>query len=380
LGVPYALFWAVVGASLRFIPYVGPVLAAGAPILVSLAVLPGWTQPLWVVGFFVALELFTNLVLETVLYAGAAGVSQVGLLVAVAFWTWLWGPIGLLLATPLTVCVVVLGKHVPGLEFLSTLMADTPALAADVAYYQRLLARDQSDAFERIERHQAAEGRETVYDALLLPALNYAERDRLEGRLSLTEEEMVIGATRELLTDTEAAALSAPSAESGETERSGDVDEGLSIPASSGPAVLSVLAYPVNGDADAVALRMLEQLVGGEAIELEIASTGMLSSDLIAAVRQRACRVLCLADLPPSPSSKSRYLVKKLRAAFPELTIVVGRWAPDALADDNPRRLSDAGATHVTTRLLEARDVLRQFVHASIADVRTNADAEPVQS
>ena len=205
LGVPYALFWAVVGASMRFIPYVGPVVAAGAPILVSLAVLPGWTQPFWVVGFFAALELFTNLVLETVLYAGAAGVSQVSLLVAVAFWTWLWGPIGLLLATPLTVCVVVLGKHVPGLEFLSTLMADTPALTPDIAYYQRLLARDQSDAFERIERHQAAEGRETVYDALLLPALNYAERDRLEGRLSPSEEEMIIGATRELLTDTEEA-------------------------------------------------------------------------------------------------------------------------------------------------------------------------------
>jgi predicted PurR-regulated permease PerM len=359
LGVPYALFWALVGSSVRFIPYVGPVLAAGAPILVSLAVLPGWTQPLWVAGFFVALELFTNLVLETVLYAGAAGVSQVGLLVAVAFWTWLWGPIGLLLATPLTVCVVVLGKHVPGLEFLSTLMADTPALTADVAYYQRLLARDQSDAFERIERHLTAEGRETVYDALLLPALNYAERDRLEGRLSPGEEEMVIGATRELLTDTEAA-RSARTAESAAKEHAGDNDS-LAIPASSRRTPLSVLAYPVNGDADAVALRMLNQLIDVDAIEMEIASAGMLSSDLIAAVRQRACRVLCLADLPPSPASKTRYLVKKLHAAFPELTIVVGRWAPDMLADDNPGLVSDAGATHVTTRLLEARDILRQL-------------------
>jgi predicted PurR-regulated permease PerM len=361
LGVPYALFWAVAGASLRFIPYVGPVLAAGAPMLVSLAVLPGWTQPLWVAGFFAALELFTNLVLETVLYAGAAGVSQVGLLVAVAFWTWLWGPIGLLLATPLTVCVVVLGKHVPGLEFLSTLMADTPALSADVAYYQRLLARDQNDAFERIERHQAAEGGETVYDALLLPALNYAERDRLEGRLSPAEEEMIIGATRELLTDTEAARL-APNADSATSERAEEDDErlaSLAPPAApSRPEPLSVLAYPVNGDADALALRMLEQLIDGDAIDMEIAPAGMLSSDLIAAVRERATRVLCLADLPPSPSSKARYLIKKLRAAFPDLTILVGRWAPETLADDNPRLLSDAGATYVTTRLLEARDIL----------------------
>ena len=129
LGVPYPWIWATLGAVLRFIPYIGPVLGAGAPILVSLAALQGWARPLWVVGLFVLLELFTNLVLETKLYAGAAGVSEVALLVSVAFWTWLWGPLGLLMATPLTVCFVVLGKHVPGLEFVGTLMADTPALS-----------------------------------------------------------------------------------------------------------------------------------------------------------------------------------------------------------------------------------------------------------
>ena len=131
LGVPYALVWGALGAALRFVPYLGPVIAAGAPILVSLAALPGWADPLWVFGMFVVLELFTNLVLETALYAGAAGVSQVALLVSVAFWTWLWGPLGLLMATPLTVCLVVLGKHVPGLTFVGTLMADTPPLAPD---------------------------------------------------------------------------------------------------------------------------------------------------------------------------------------------------------------------------------------------------------
>ena len=105
-------------------------------ILISLAALEGWKGPLLVVALFVCLELFTNLVLETVLYAGAAGVSQVARLVSVAFWIWLWGPLGLLLATPLTVCLVVPGKHVPGLEFLGTLMADRPALAPEYNYYQ----------------------------------------------------------------------------------------------------------------------------------------------------------------------------------------------------------------------------------------------------
>ena len=201
LGVPYALVWAVLGAALRFIPYLGPVLAAGAPIVVSLAALPGWTGPLSVMGLFIALELFTNLVLETAFYAVAAGISQVALLVSVAFWTWLWGPLGLLMATPLTVCLVVLGKHVPGLEFVGLLIADAPALAPDYAYYQRLLARDQSEAADLLERHIEVEPPRSVYDALLLPALNSAERDRLEGRLSLEEETTVLDATRELLAD-----------------------------------------------------------------------------------------------------------------------------------------------------------------------------------
>ena len=202
LGVPYPLVWGTLGAALRFVPYLGPVLGAGAPILVSLAALPGWAGPLSVVGMFTALELFTNLVLETVLYAGAAGVSQVALLISVAFWTWLWGPLGLLMATPLTVCLVVLGKHVPGLSFVGTLMADTPPLAPEYGYYQRLLARDPGEAADLIERHIKNEPWGTVYDALLLPALNYAERDRLENRLSPDEEAAVIEATRELLTDT----------------------------------------------------------------------------------------------------------------------------------------------------------------------------------
>jgi hypothetical protein len=109
------------------------VLAAGAPILVSLAAPKGWTGPLIVLALFVVLELFTNLVLETVLYAGAVGVSQVVLLVSVTFWTWLWGPLWLLMASPLTVCLVVLGKHVPGLAFVGVLMDDTPALAPESA-------------------------------------------------------------------------------------------------------------------------------------------------------------------------------------------------------------------------------------------------------
>ncbi|HYB94726.1 MAG TPA: AI-2E family transporter [Vicinamibacterales bacterium] len=367
LDVPYPLVWGALGAALRFIPYLGPVLGAGAPILVSLAALPGWTQPLWVVAMFVVLELFTNLVLETALYAGAAGVSQVALLISVAFWTWLWGPLGLLMATPLTVCLVVLGKHVPGLTFVGTLMADTPPLAPEYGYYQRLLARDPAEAADLIEQHIKADSWKTVYDALLMPALNYAERDRLEERLSPDEEAAIIEATRELLSDVaDSIRRAQPSPDT--------IDEAIP-PSEAGRDPLRVLGYAANGGSDEVALEMLAQMVGDLPIAIEPASTRMLASELIALVRSQAVSVICLADLPPSPLSKTRYLVKRLRAAMPDLRIVVGRWSPPALADDNTQALKDAGATLVATTLAETREYLGGLVE--IVRIPAPAATEP---
>jgi predicted PurR-regulated permease PerM len=353
IGVPYPWVWAALGAALRFIPYLGPVVGAGAPILVSLAALPGWAGPLGVVGLFVVLELFTNLVLETVLYAGAAGVSQVALLVSVAFWTWLWGPLGLLLATPLTVCLVVLGKHVPGLEFLGTLMADTPALAPEYGYYQRLLARDESEAADLIERHITAESPRSVYDALLLPALNYAERDRLEHRLSPDEEAAVLDATRELLSD------AAESIRRLQPDPSARFDDSR-LPGPREP--LRVLGYATNGVADGLALTMLGHLLDDLPIVVEITNARLLASELVSLVEAQGVSIVCLADLPPSPPSKTRYLVKRLRAAYPGLRILVGRWGPPALADDSAAGLREAGATLVASTLAETRTYLGGLV------------------
>jgi predicted PurR-regulated permease PerM len=355
IGVPYALVCAILAAALRFIPYVGPIIGAGLPILIGLAALPGWTRPLSVAGLFLVLELFTNLVLETVLYAGAAGVSQVALLIAVAFWTWLWGPMGLLMATPLTVCLVVLGKHVPQLEFLATLMADVPALAPDVSYYQRLLARDQSEASDLIDRYVRTQDPATVYDALLLPALNYAERDRMEGRLLAEEETVIVDGTRELIAD--AAAFShARTARQPESEPGGTNGDRVRI-----------FGYAVNSIADELALQMLGQILQDVPAVIEVCSERLGSSEITNRVREEGYGIVCIADLPPSAPSKTRYIVKKLRASFPDLKIVVGRWAPPSLVDDSAQPLLDAGATHVTSTLLETRDRLSELVQSPLA-------------
>ena len=345
LGVPYPFVWGAIGGGLRFIPYVGPIIGAGAPILVSLAAMPGWAGPLAVIALFVALELVTNLVLETRLYAGAAGVSQVALLVSVAFWTFLWGPLGLLMATPLTVCLVVMGKHVPGLRALGTLMSDTPALAPEYGYYQRLLAHDIGEAADLIDRHGRTETPTSVYDALLLPALNYAERDRLEQRLSVEERDLVIASTRELLPD------------AAEVIRR----QAGPAPAARDTAV-RVLGCAIGGVSDEIALAMLADLLSGTPIALEALPLPPTATDLVTAVRTARASIVVIADLPPSAPSKTRHLVKRLRAALPDVKIVVGRWAPPIMTDENGQLLKQAGATFVASTLSETRAYLLTLV------------------
>ena len=140
IGVPNALLWGVFGMLLRFVPYVGPWIATAMPVVLSLATSQGWSQPLWTVGLFLALELVVNSVLEPWLYGSSIGVSSMGVILAAIFWTWLWGPIGLVLAMPLTVCSIVLGNYVPQLRFLPVLLGDSAALQPHEQMYQRLLS------------------------------------------------------------------------------------------------------------------------------------------------------------------------------------------------------------------------------------------------
>jgi predicted PurR-regulated permease PerM len=209
LHVPYPLLWGTLGALLRFIPYVGPWIATAAPLLLAFATLPGWVSTFYVLILFIVIELFTNMVLETVLYAGAVGVTQVALIIALAFWTWLWGPMGLLLATPLTVCLVTLGKHVPGLDVLATLIAEEPMLTPEARLYQRLLAREDHDARLIVEERLRECPKEELFDQLFRPALAYLERDRRRGRLTGDEARAINEMAQRLAEELGAAAPAA---------------------------------------------------------------------------------------------------------------------------------------------------------------------------
>ena len=171
LGVKFAVLWGFLGAMLRYLPYVGPYLAAVLPVSAALAFTEGWTTTLLVIGLFGTLELVVANVIEPKIYGQSMGVSEIALLVSAAFWAFLWGPIGLVLSSPLTVCLVMLGRYVPQLEFLAVLLGDEPALDLKDSFYQRLLVRDQDEAEELIIERQKTEPAEAIFDSMIIPAL-----------------------------------------------------------------------------------------------------------------------------------------------------------------------------------------------------------------
>ena len=305
IGVQYAFLWGFLAAVFRYIPYIGVWIAALPPIILSLAMFEGWVQPLLVIGLFLAIELLASNVAEPRLYGRSIGVSEVALLVAAAFWAFLWGPIGLVLSSPLTVCLVVLGKYVPQLKFLDVLLGDEPPLDAHVTFYQRLLARDQDEATQLVLAQAKASSPEQVYDEFLVPALNYAKRDRERDDLTESDEQFVLQATREILEDLgERREAATQAKEAIHAEDRGNA---------SAPIPLRVLACPARDQADRLALEMLRQLLDPAKWVVEVAAVETLTADLVAQVAEQAPALVCIGALPPGGLAHARYLCKKLR-------------------------------------------------------------------
>jgi hypothetical protein len=365
IGLPYAILWGFLAAILRFIPYVGPFAAAIMPGALSLAVFQGWLWPIVVVGLFLALELLNNMVLEPLLYGESAGVSGVGLLVAIAFWTWLWGPVGLVLATPLTVCVVVFGKYVPRMDFIGVLMSDQPAMASNMSYYQRLLAMDQAEAAEIVEEHLTSHPTEQIYDEVLIPALSYARRDRELGRLAEDGEQFVFRATREILEDLNSL-MPKSSSEAAESEKGAMAANGLTAAL---PKV-RILGCPACDEADELALQMFRRLLDSTRYDVEVMSDAVLTSEVVALIGEKTPALILIATVSPGGLAQTRYLCKRLRARFPNLKIAVGQWG---MGSEDSNSILLAGADRVGTTLIETRE---QMIH--LCQTSAHSEAQTV--
>jgi predicted PurR-regulated permease PerM len=340
IGVPYAALWGFLGTCLRYVPYIGAWVAFAFPLVLSVAVLPGWTPPLEVFGLFLVLELFISNVVEPWLFGRSVGVSEVALLVAAAFWTWLWGPMGLVLSTPLTAGLAVLGRYVPNLEFLSVLLGDEPVLEPYAVYYQRLLARDQDEAVDLVEEYAQAHDAKEVFDAVLVPALSLARRNQERGHLSRAELDLIRHATSELLEETW-------------LPRATPHADATSDPTPQGQVTL--FGCPARDELDELTLEMLQRLLDPARCRFEVLSPDALTAEVLAKVRAEDAAVVCIGTLPPQNLAHARYLCKRLRGSFPKLKIVVGCWGWDGDRIKIEQRLKDAGADLVATSLLEAR-------------------------
>ena len=342
IGVPNPILWGCLATVLRFIPYLGPVLAALFPIALSFAVAPGWTLPLLTIALFIVLELFSNNVLEPWLYGSSTGLSPVAVLVAAVFWTTLWGPIGLLLSTPLTVCLVVLGRHVPQLAFFDVLLGDEPALDPEVRFYQRLLARDPEEAAELAEEYLEEESLDRLYDAVVIPALGFAEQDRLRGSLDRAGVQEIAEDTIELVE--ELAEEHVPAA---------DQEAGADA-AGAAAAPREVLCIGARNGLDEAAAAMLGQLLIRRGTRARILPRAVVSGRNMARLETEGVDLICLSYVNPGATQHAQRLVRRLRQHFGgEVRIMVGMWTANQ-APEARELLEATGADLVAASLWQA--------------------------
>ncbi len=333
IGIPNALLFGLLGVLLRFIPYIGVWIAAALPVALAFAISEGWSSALWTVGVFLALELFLAYVLEPWLYGKSVGLTPIAIIAAVLFWTWLWGPVGLLLATPLTVCVAVIGRHIPELGFLNVLLGVEPVLSDEERVYQRLLALDHAEATGLMEKAAAAQGLAAALDKVLLPALALAARDRARNLLEPARERFVFEHAERIVEELEAAS---PGAWHG----------------------VPVCVVPANDEADQVAGVALARLLPPGAAH--VLSAPVRVSEIVDTAARHQCRAVCISSLPPHAADHAGTLARRLRRQGADLRIVVGLWGAERL-DVAKERLARLGADEVLAHLPEAADALRRL-------------------
>lgn len=372
LGVNYALLWGFLAAVLRYIPYIGAWIAAVLPIALSLAISPGWAQPISVISLFLVLELISNNVIEPWLYGQSIGVSEVALLISAAFWTFLWGPIGLILSAPLTVCLVVLGKHVPQMKLFGVLLGDEPALTPEVSFYQRLLAMDTDEATLIAEAYN--DDASHSFDGLVVQALTSMRHDRKLGNLTASEEEHIIQAAREIVEDIGPQSGQIVASQNGISQISAADEIAANQEMQSAGKVL-ILGCSARDEADELGLVMLKQLLDPSLWEMELAPVKLLSSELLALMQERQPALICIASIPPGGLAHIRYLCKRMRSQFPDTRIVVGRWGFKGDLTQTRAALKDAGADWVGASLREAATQLNAW-HPVFADRTSGVSAK----
>ena len=354
--VPNAALWGLLATAFRFIPYIGVWMSAAAPVAISMAAFRSWWPVAETAGLFFVLELLTGNAVEPWLYGASTGLSPVAVIVAATFWTWLWGGVGLLLSTPLTVCIVVLGRYVPQLEFLHRLLGDEAVVPVEARLYQRLLALDEEESSQLVDDYLTQHSVGEFYDDVLIPTLNQAQLDARQGNVSEDRRQFIRQTVRTLLDDlrdrpAEALAPVPPGKDGEKTVRAISAPE-PKIPRADLP--VKVLIVPVKTEEDELAGIMLAHLFTLAAVGSETLSAKTLANEALETVAAKGVSLVCLSAVRPFAVMQARYLVKRLRTRFPDLKILVGLWDSRRPAIGSRRNLDSAPADWVTETLAGA--------------------------
>ena len=325
IGIPNASLWGVAATLLRFLPYAGPPMAAAMPIFLALAIFNDWRHALETAGLFFFLEVAVSNFVEPLLYGAHVGLSALAILVAAIFWTLIWGIPGLLLSTPLTVFLVVMGRYVPSLTFLDVLLGDEPVLSPPAQFYQRLLGSEQSEAKRVLDDYLKEKPLDVLYSEVVIPALNLAERARYREELSEETQSEMYQSVRELIEEIGAdlAARSEPASgqEGSEAVPSTRTNEA----AESDAGHSEVVCVPSRDDADDVVALMLAQLFESQGYSAQNVPIGPVS-DMLPQVSEARPRIVCISALPPFAISHARELYRRLRRLSPDVRIVICFW------------------------------------------------------
>lgn len=382
IGLPNALLWGVLCMLLRFIPYVGPWVAAAMPTLLSLAVFDGWGHFMIVVGMFVTLEVISNNILEPVLYSQSTGASTVALLVAATFWTWLWGGIGLVLSTPLTVCLVTLGKYVPQLSVFNILLGDDPVLTPPIRIYQRVLADNRQEVKRLLVRESEERGLPAACETLLYPALELAERDFSAGLLEPDRLERVHTLLLAVFDETAqthapklATEFAAPSDTNGAGRNSGKADEDEAAPQAvtlDWPVHLAALQHArircvaARSAGDHAAGAMLIRLLQEVHFQADLEPLETLTGELPERLAADGINMVIVSGIYPFAASHVRFLCKRLRSAMPQMRLLVVLWGAGDAATARELIGEDCGDRAATGLLAALEQVQGQAVDLSI--------------
>ena len=354
IGIEYAVLWGFLAGALRFIPYAGPATAFALPLLFSIAAYDGWHKPLMLVALYLVLEVAANMALEPIIYGKTTGVSALALLVAAMFWTWLWGPIGLLLSTPLTVSLAVLGKYVPSLHFFATFLHEDIELDPSVRFYQRLLAGDQDGAMAVIDELLKEKPRAELFDQVVIPTLSMAERDHARDEIDDRQMAFIHRATNVVLEDL----ADEPEITLKTLARETEVQAADTGVAQTSAAPVKILALPAHDETDALVLHLLDLLLKPTGVDLEIGAVDASPLAVVERIASEEPDLVLISHLPPDGLTAARYLVRRVRARFPKLPIAVGRWDHDSEGEAAAASLTKVGATTVFNSLGDAREFL----------------------